>query len=162
MSVFEKWRHCNDTASWLGTDNSRSITDNWYSLRNLPYMVILVTSFGGCSKMLPRTRVFHSRKFSGGGTKFSKFNNSSGNCPYPLERGLRDRSIFMGIRDRKICNGTTGYFGPSVGRGHRLFWGLTLRGHRLFQCRISTGSKIILEYSDTGPWIILRLYGSFS
>ena len=45
---------------------------------------------------------------------------------------FRDRSIFMGIRDREICNGTTGYFGPSVGRGHRLFWGLTLRGHRLF------------------------------
>ena len=34
---------------------------------------------------------------------------------------LRDRSIFMGIRDREICNGTTGYFGPLVERGHRLF-----------------------------------------
>ena len=33
-------------------------------------------------------RVFLCRKFSGGGTKFSKFNNSSGNCPYPLERGF--------------------------------------------------------------------------
>ena len=34
---------------------------------------------------------------------------------------LRDRAIFMGIRDREICNGTTRYFGLSVGRGHRLF-----------------------------------------
>ena len=25
---------------------------------------------------------------------------------------VRDRSIFMGKRDREICNGTTGYFGP--------------------------------------------------
>ena len=34
---------------------------------------------------------------------------------------FRDRSIFMGIRDRENCNGTTGYFGPSAGRGHWLF-----------------------------------------
>ena len=27
---------------------------------------------------------------------------------------VRDRSIFIGIRDREICNGTTGYFGPLV------------------------------------------------
>ena len=33
---------------------------------------------------------------------------------------VRERSIFMGIRDGKICNGTTAYFGPSVGRGNLL------------------------------------------
>lgn len=47
-------------------------------------------------------------------------------------------------------------------RGHRVCWGLTLRGYRLFQCRISTESKIILEFSHTVPWNILRLYLSFS
>ena len=66
---------------------------------------------------------------------------------------LRDRSTFMKIGDREICNGTTRYFVPSVGRGHLLFWELTLRGHRLFWCKISTGSKIILEHSDTGHWL---------
>ena len=35
---------------------------------------------------------------------------------------LRERSIFMGTRDREICNGTIGYFEPSVGRGHQLSW----------------------------------------
>ena len=61
----------------------------------------------------------------------------------------------MGIRDREICIRTTGYFGPSVGRGHRLFLGLARRGHRLFQCKNSTGSQTILEYSQTGPKILL-------
>ena len=74
---------------------------------------------------------------------------------------LRDQSIFMGIRDREICNGTTGYFGPLVERGHQLFWGLALRGHGLFQCRISTGPKIILKYSGTGLWTIFSFVGSF-
>ena len=75
---------------------------------------------------------------------------------------LRDRSIFIGIRDWEICNGTTCYFGPTVGRGHRLLWRLTLRGHRLFQCRISTGSKIILKYPGTGSWTIFSFSQSFS
>ena len=75
---------------------------------------------------------------------------------------LRDRSIFMGIWDREICNRTTGYFGPLVERGHRLFWGLALRGHGLFQCRISTGPKIILKYSGAGSWTIFSFSGSFS
>ena len=57
MSVFEKWCHCNDTASWLDTDNSWSIADNWCSLRNLPYTVIFVTSFGGSSKRCLKTDV---------------------------------------------------------------------------------------------------------
>ena len=74
---------------------------------------------------------------------------------------LRDQSIFMGIRDREICNGTTGYFGSSVGRGHRLFWGLALRGHGLFQCRISTGPKIILKYSGMGSWTIFSFSSLF-
>ena len=72
-------------------------------------------------------------------------------------RSLRDRSIFMGIRDRKICNGTTGYFGPLVERGHGLFWGLALRGHGLYQYRISTGPKIILNSSAVrghGPFLL--------
>ena len=84
---------------------------------------------------------------------------------------IRDRPIFMGIRDREFCNGTTGYFGPLVEWGHRLFWGLALRGHGLFQCRISTGPKIILKvcstgprlkYSGTGPWAIFIFFRSFS
>ena len=62
----------------------------------------------------------------------------------------------MAIRDREICNGTTGYFYPSFERGHRLFWSFGLRGHRLFQCCFSTGSEIIFKYSDTGPWIIFN------
>ena len=33
---------------------------------------------------------------------------------------LRDGSIFMGIRDREICNRTAGYFCPSVIRFDRL------------------------------------------
>ena len=89
-------------------------------------------------------------------------NLSTGHFSFPINTILRDQSIFMGIRDREICNGTIGYFGSWVGRGNRLFWGLTVWGHRLFRYRISTGSKIILEYFDTGPWIILRLYWSFS
>ena len=75
---------------------------------------------------------------------------------------IRDRPIFMGIRDREFCNGTTGYFGPLVEWGHRLFWGLALRGHGLFQCRISTGPKIILKYCGTGSWIIFSFFRSFS
>ena len=59
---------------------------------------------------------------------------------------LRDLSILMGIRDREICNGTTGYFCTSAIRGHWLFWTLSIRGHQLFQCGISTGPKIILKY----------------
>ena len=74
---------------------------------------------------------------------------------------VRDRSIFIGIRDREICNGTTGYFGPLVERGHRLFWGLALRGHGLFQCRISTGPKIILKYSGMGSWTIFSFSSLF-
>ena len=73
----------------------------------------------------------------------------------------RDRSIFMGIRDPEICNRTTGYFCPSVGRGHRLFWGLALRGHGLFQWRISTGPKIILKYSGMGSWTIFSFSSLF-
>ena len=38
-----------------------------------------------------------------------------------LNDPFKDRAIFMGIRDREICTGTTGYLGPSVERGHRLF-----------------------------------------
>ena len=89
---------------------------------------------------------------------------SSGSLTFCFDtlRDLRDQSIFMGIRDREICNGTTGYLGPLVERGHRLFWGLALQGQGLFQCRISKGTKVILEYSQTGPRIILRLYRSFS
>ena len=34
---------------------------------------------------------------------------------------FRDRSIFMGIRDREISNGTAGYFDPPFERGHGLF-----------------------------------------
>ena len=68
----------------------------------------------------------------------------------------------MGIRDREICNGTTGYFGPSVERGHRLFWRFALRGHGLFQCRISAGPKIILMYCSTGSWTIFNFFWSFS
>ena len=55
---------------------------------------------------------------------------------------IREQSIFMGIRDRAICNGTACYFDPSFERGHRLFWRLALRGHGLFQCRISTGQRL--------------------
>ena len=75
---------------------------------------------------------------------------------------LRDQSIFMGIRDREICNGTTHYFGLLVERGHRLFWGLALRGHGLFQYRISTGPKIIFKYSGAGSWTISSFFWSFS
>ena len=75
---------------------------------------------------------------------------------------LRDQSIFMGIRDREICNGTTHYFGFLVERGHRLFWGLALRGHGLFQYRISTGPKIIFKYSGAGSWTISSFFWSFS
>ena len=74
---------------------------------------------------------------------------------------IRDQSIFMGIRDREICNGTTHYFGLLVERGHRLFWGLALRGHGLFQCRIWTGPKIILKYSGMGSWTIFSFSSLF-
>ena len=40
---------------------------------------------------------------------------------------FRDQSIFMGIRDREICNGTTHYFGLLVERGHRSFPGPAFR-----------------------------------
>ena len=69
---------------------------------------------------------------------------------------IREQSIFMGIRDREICNGTACYFDPSFERGHRLFWSISLRGHLLFQCSFSTGPEIIFKYSDTGPWIIFN------
>ena len=75
---------------------------------------------------------------------------------------LRDRSIFMGIRDREICNGTTGYFGPSVEQGHWLFCRLALQGHSSFRCSISTGPKIILMYCCTGSWTVINFYRSFS
>ena len=55
----------------------------------------------------------------------------------------RDRSIFMGIWDREICNGTAGFFDPPFERGHVLFWGLAQRDHGLFQCSFSTGPKIL-------------------
>ena len=77
-------------------------------------------------------------------------------CPAPVL--INSAPCLMGIRDRAICNGTTGYFGLLVEQGHRLFCGLALRGHGLFQCRISTGPKIILKYSHTGPWIFIVLY----
>ena len=87
---------------------------------------------------------------------------------------FRDQSIFIRIRDHEICNGTTRYFGPSVGHGHCLLWGLTLWGHCLFCCDIPTGSKIIwsiliwdnwlywgftsLSYNKrTGPWQIYSM-----
>ena len=44
-------------------------------------------------------------------------NESAGSYP----SCFRDRSIFMGIQDQEICNGTTGYFGSLVERGHQLF-----------------------------------------
>ena len=78
-----------------------------------------------------------------------------------LDPQIRDRSIFMGIRDREIRNGTTGYFGPLVEWGHQLYWGLALRGHGLFQCRISTGPKIILKYSGMGSWTIFSFSSLF-
>ena len=34
---------------------------------------------------------------------------------------FRDRSIYMGIWVREICNGTAGYFDPLFERGHGLF-----------------------------------------
>ena len=79
-----------------------------------------------------------------------------------LDPQIRDRSIFMGIRDREIRNGTTGYFGPLVEWGHQLFWGLPLQGHGLFQCRISTGPKIILKYCGTGSWTIFCFFRCLS
>ncbi len=87
--------------------------------------------------------------------KFYKIKKHVSNPPTPL----RDRSIFMGIRGREYCNGATSYFSPSFGRGHWLFWRLSIRGHRLFQCSFSTGLKIIFEYSHTGPWIIIDYSG---
>ena len=42
-------------------------------------------------------------------------------------------------------------------RGHEKF---ILRGQQLFRMKISTGPRIILDYSDTGPHIIFR--GSFN
>ena len=72
-----------------------------------------------------------------------------------LDPQIRDRSIFMGIRDREIRNGTTGYFGPLVEWGHLLFLGLA-------QYRISTGPKIILKYCGTGSWTIFSFSRYFS
>ena len=42
-------------------------------------------------------------------------------CIPDISVPIRERSIFKVIWDREICNETTSYFGPSVGRGHRLF-----------------------------------------
>ena len=40
-----------------------------------------------------------------------------------IERVVRDRSIFMGIRDREICNGTSNYFCPQQDRANDHFEG---------------------------------------
>ena len=74
----------------------------------------------------------------------------------------------MGIRDREICNGTTGYFGPLVERGHCLYegwlYGATAyfsigfqRGQRLFSSTPVPAHGLFLVFSglfhikNTGP-----------
>ena len=70
------------------------------------------------------------------------------------------------IWDQEICNGTTGYFHPSVGQGYGSFWGLALRGHRLFKCRVSTGPssvirdhRLYLDFTCLYSWDMVQGYG---
>ena len=57
----------------------------------------------------------------------------------------------------KFCNGTTIFLSfhhtgpPGILR-------VEYRGNQLFQCRIATGPKIILKYTNTGPCISTSLY----
>ena len=62
---------------------------------------------------------------------------------------VRDQSIFMGIRDREICNGTNGYFevwlygatayfSVRIQQGHRLFWSIPRRGQRYFFTKMTS------------------------
>ena len=56
---------------------------------------------------------------------------------------VRDQSIFIGIQDREISNGTNGYFevwlygataysSVRIQGGHRLFWSIPRQGQRYF------------------------------
>ena len=84
------------------------------------------------------------------------------NIPCWPRAKVKDRSIFEGVRDRKICSGTVGYFTASLRRGQRIFCQLSTRDHRLFLVHFSNkankATDVFSMLWTTGPLIIFIIF----